>query len=184
MLLNCGAREDSRESFGQQGDQTSDSQRKLTPNSHWKDWCWSWNFNNLATWCEEVTHWKRPWCWERLKARGEGDDRGWDGWMASPTQWTWVWATPGEGEGQGNLVCCSPWCRTESGMTEQLNNKLNRMVLLKYFWNFFKNLWDQLHRYVWAHKLSEKIYIIIYFVVTAFWAQLSKKICLIFLFPS
>jgi len=39
----------------------------------------------------ELTHWKRPWCWERLGAGGEGDDRGWDGWMASPTWWTWVW---------------------------------------------------------------------------------------------
>ena len=39
----------------------------------------------------ELTHLKRPWCWERLKARGEEEDRGWDGWMASPTQWTWVW---------------------------------------------------------------------------------------------
>ena len=45
----------------------------------------------LATWCEELTHWKRPWCWERLRAWGEGDDRGWDGWMASLAQWTWVW---------------------------------------------------------------------------------------------
>ena len=43
-----------------------------------------------ATWCEELIHWKRPWCWERLKAGGEGDDRGWDGWMVSPTQWTWA----------------------------------------------------------------------------------------------
>ena len=55
------------------------------------DWCWSWNSNTLATWCEELTHLKRPWCWARLKAGGEGDDREWDGWMASPTQWTWVW---------------------------------------------------------------------------------------------
>ena len=47
----------------------------------------------LATWCKELTHWKRPWCWERLRAGGEGDDRGWDGWMVSPTQWTWVWAS-------------------------------------------------------------------------------------------
>ena len=52
-----------------------------------------WNSNTLATWCEEQTHWKRPWCWERLKAGGEGDDRGWDAWMASPTQWKWVWAS-------------------------------------------------------------------------------------------
>ena len=49
----------------------------------------------LATWCEELTHWKRPWCWERLKAGEEGVDRGWDGWMASPTWWTWVWASSG-----------------------------------------------------------------------------------------
>ena len=60
-------------------------------NIHWKDWCWSWNSNTLATWCEELTHWKRPWCWERLKAGGEGDNRGWDDWMASWTWWTWVW---------------------------------------------------------------------------------------------
>ena len=47
--------------------------------------------NTLATWCEELTHLKRPWCWERLKAGWEGDNRGWDGWVASPTQRTWVW---------------------------------------------------------------------------------------------
>ena len=46
--------------------------------------------NTLATWCEELTHLKRPWCWERLKAGGEGDDTGWDNWMASPTPWVWV----------------------------------------------------------------------------------------------
>ena len=56
-----------------------------------KDWCLSWNFSTLATSCEELTHWKRPWCWERLKAGREGSDRGLDGWMASLTQWTWVW---------------------------------------------------------------------------------------------
>ena len=51
--------------------------------------------NTLATWCEELTHWKRPWGWERLKTGGEGDDRIWDGWMTSLTQWTWVWASSG-----------------------------------------------------------------------------------------
>ena len=65
--------------------------KEISPGVHWKDWCWSWNFNSLATWCEELTHLKRPWCWERLRAGGEGDDRGWDGWMASLIQWTWVW---------------------------------------------------------------------------------------------
>ena len=49
------------------------------------------NSNTLATWWKEPIHWKRPWCWERLKAGGEGDGRGWDGWMASPMHWTWVW---------------------------------------------------------------------------------------------
>ena len=62
---------------------------------HWKDWCWSWNSSTLATWWEELTHLKRPWCWERLRAGGEGEDRGWDGWMASPTRWTWVWVDSG-----------------------------------------------------------------------------------------
>ena len=57
--------------------------------------CWNWNSNSLATWCEELIHLKRPWCWERLKAGGEGDDRGWDGSMASSTQWTWVQVNSG-----------------------------------------------------------------------------------------
>ena len=64
-------------------------------NIHWKDWCRSWNANTLATWCEELTPWKRIWCWERLKAGGEGDDREQDGWVTSPTQRTWVWASSG-----------------------------------------------------------------------------------------
>ena len=55
--------------------------------------CWSWNSNTLATWCKELTPWKRPWCWERLKAGGEKDDRRWDCWMASLSRWTWVWAS-------------------------------------------------------------------------------------------
>ena len=78
--------------------------------------------NTLAPWCEELTHWERPWRWERLKAGSEGDDRGWDGWMASLTQGTWVWANLGDGEGQGSLVCCSPWSCKESDTTEWLNN--------------------------------------------------------------
>ena len=57
----------------------------------WKEWCKSWSSSTLATSCEELTHWKGLWCWEELGAGGEGDDRGWDGWMASPTQWMWVW---------------------------------------------------------------------------------------------
>ena len=65
--------------------------KEIILNIHWKDWCWGWNSNPLATWWEELIHLKRPWCWERLKVGGEGADRGWDGWKASPTQWMWVW---------------------------------------------------------------------------------------------
>ena len=74
VLLNCGV-EDSWESLGLQGDPTSPSKRRSVLNIHWKDWCWSWSSNTLATWCEELTHWKRPWCWERLKAGREGEER-------------------------------------------------------------------------------------------------------------
>ena len=88
MLLNCDVGEDSWESLGLQGDPTSPSWRTSVLNIHWKDWCWSWSSNTLATWCKELTHWKRSWCWERLQTGGEGDNRGWDDWMASPTWWT------------------------------------------------------------------------------------------------
>ena len=81
--------------LGLQEDQTSQSQRKSNLNIHWKNWCWSWSSNTSATWCEELTHLKRPWCWERFKAEGEGGNRGWDGWMASLTHRTWVRANSG-----------------------------------------------------------------------------------------
>ena len=100
MLLNCGVGEDSWESLGLQGDPASPSWRRSVLGVHWKDWCWSWNSNTLANSFEELTHWKRPFGrvfwektpnWEGLGAGGEVDDRGWDGWMASPTRWAWVW---------------------------------------------------------------------------------------------
>ena len=69
--------------------------KKSVLNIHWKDWCWSWNSNIWATWCKELTQLKRPRHWKRLKARGEGDNRAWGGWMASLIQWTWVWASSG-----------------------------------------------------------------------------------------
>ena len=59
--------------------------RKSFLNIHWKDWCWSWNSNTLTAWCEELTHWKRLWCWERLNAGGEGTTEdemfGWYHWL-------------------------------------------------------------------------------------------------------
>ena len=60
----------------------------------------SWSSNTLTTWCEKSTHWKRHWCWERLRAE-EAGDRGRDGWMVSPTQWTRVWVNSGSWWGTG-----------------------------------------------------------------------------------
>ena len=83
--------------------------------------CWSWSSNTLATWCEKLTHWKRSWYWERLKAGGEGDNRGWDVWVASPTwqtcvwasSWSWLWTwKPGVMQSMGSQ---------ESNTTERLN---------------------------------------------------------------
>ena len=89
------------------------SKRKSTLNIHWKNWCWS--SNTLATWCKEPTCWKRTWCWERLRAGGEGDNRGWNGWITDSMDMSLsklqeivkdrkVW------------VCCSPWGSKELDM--------------------------------------------------------------------
>ena len=89
--LGCfGVGEDYWESLGLQGDPTSPFWRRSALGFVWKEWWKSWNSSTLATSCEELTCWKRLWCWEGLGARGEGDDRGWNGWMASQTWWTWV----------------------------------------------------------------------------------------------
>ena len=94
MLLNCGVGENSWESLGLQGEPTSPSLRRSILGVHWKDWRWSCNSSTLTIWFEELTHLKWSWCWERLSAGGEGDDRWWDDWMASPTHWTWFLGGP------------------------------------------------------------------------------------------
>ena len=94
IILNCGAREGSWESLGLQGDQTSQSKRKSALNIHWKEWCWCRSSNTLVTWCKQPTHWKRLWCWETLREKGEEGCRGWDGEITLLTHWTWVWTNP------------------------------------------------------------------------------------------
>ena len=95
-----------------QRDPTSPFWRRSALGFLWREWCWSWNSSTLSTSCEELTHWKRLWCWERSGAGGEGDDRGWDGWMASLTSWTWFWVNSGSFcDGQGGLACCDSWGR-------------------------------------------------------------------------
>ena len=103
----------------------------------------------MATWCEELTHWKIPWCWERLKA-GEGDDRGWDHWMASPTQWTWVWA------GFGNW---HSWCAAVHGIT-------NSRTPLSY-WTEHIYIRIYTHIYIYTHMC-------IYIQVCMLWLKISK----------
>ena len=86
---------------------------------------WSRGSNPLAPWCKELTHWKRPWCWERLKAEEE-DGKGWDGWMASLTQGTWVWANSGRWWRTGKpgvLQSMDSWIVEHNWANEQLNNK-------------------------------------------------------------
>ena len=91
--------------------------KEISANIYWKEWYWGWNSNTLATWCEELTHWKRPWCWERLKPGEEGDDRGWHHWLDGHE----FEKTLGVGDGQGSLACCGPGGCKESDMTEWLN---------------------------------------------------------------
>ena len=133
MLLDCGVGEDSWGSLGLQGDPSSPSYRKSVLGVHWKDWCWSWNSNTLATWCKELTHWKRSWCWERLKVIGEGDDRGWDGWMAPPTHWSWVWVNSGSGWWAGRPGVLQPmrsqWVR-HNWVTELTESMLIMKIML------------------------------------------------------
>ena len=114
--------------------------RKSILNIHWKDWCWSWSSNTLATWWEEPTHWKRPWCWERLKA-GDGDDRGWVGWMASLTQWREiesmdrVWANSRRGWRTGKpaeLQFMGSYSVRHNWVTEQQEGPQQQASSLKY----------------------------------------------------
>ena len=157
MLLNCGVGEDSWESLGLQEDPTSPSYRRSVLGVHWKDWYWSWNTITLATWYEELTHLKRPWCWERLRAGGEGDNRGWDRWMASPTQWTWFWVNSGSWWWMRGLVCCGSWGCKESDMTVWLN-------------------WTELYPFFRFHILTISKDICLYVCLTSFSMTISKSI--------
>ena len=139
MLLNCGVREDSWESLGEQGDQISQSQRKSVLNIHWKDLCWS--YNTLATWCKEPTHWKRLRMGKiegrRGQKRAEDEMVGWHHRLNGHESEQ----TPGGGVGQGSLACCSPWGHKQSDTTWQLNNNNNNNnILLDKFLPLYRQL--------------------------------------------
>ena len=88
---------------------------------HCKDWCWSWSSNTSATWCDEQTHWKRPWCWERWRQEEKGTTE--DKMVGGHQQLNGheFGQAPGVGDGQESLECCSPWGHKESDMTKWLN---------------------------------------------------------------
>ena len=118
MLLNCGAGEDSWESLGLQGDPTSPFWRRSALGFLWKEWCWSWNSSTLSTSCEELTHWKRLWCWGGHEEKGMTEDEmaGWHHWLdGRESEWT-----RRVGDGQGDLACCDSWGHKELDMTERL----------------------------------------------------------------
>ena len=128
MLLNCVLEKTLQSPLDCKEIQPVHPAGKSVLNIHWKDWYWSWSSNTLSPWCEELTHLKRPWCWERLKAGGEGDDRGWDGWMVSPTQWTWVWVNSG-----------SCWWTGRSGLLQSTGSQSRTQL----------SDWDELSLITW-----------------------------------
>ena len=93
--------------------------KEIGPNIHWKDWCSSWSSNPFSTWCKKLSHWKIPWCWERLKAGGEVDDWGGDGWMASLTRWTWIWVSS-----------VSWWWTRKTGMLNSMRSQWVTQLML------------------------------------------------------
>ena len=143
--------------------------------------CWSWNSNTLATWCEELTPWKIPWCLEGLGAGGEGDNRGWDGWMASLTQWMWVWASsgswwwteePGMLQSMGSQGVRHDWV-TELNWTENFQTPENtRIASLPIHFSLSLHLTSSIcHSYAYPwHRV---------YVVPTIWINLKSVICLV-----
>ena len=165
MFFNCGIGEDSRESFGLQEIQPVHSKG----NQSWiftEGLIWSWSSNTLATWCEELTHWKRLWCWERLKAGGEGDNRD------KMVEWHHrlngheFEQVPGDGEWQGSLACCSTWSHKVSHTTERLNNNNECYFVNKSFEpekkvKTFGKTWGQIHNIFQRKFSSDSIWIMV-----------------------
>ena len=143
---------------------------------HWRDWYWSWNFNILATWCRELTHLQRPWCWERLRAGGQRDDRGTDSWMASLTQWTWVWVNSGSWwwTGRPGILRFIGSQRVRDDWVTGLNWIEPGSGLGSRYWDVWKShnsigsvfLYDWMHSYwawiaVWGLLYRKKVWIVV-----------------------
>ena len=115
----------------------------------WKEWCKSWNSSTLATSHEALTHWKRLWCWEGLGAGGEGDERGWDGWMASRTRWTWIWVNSGRWwwTGRPGVLRFMGSQRVGHDWATELNwRRPDAMILVLEWWASFFTLFFHSHQ--------------------------------------
>ena len=115
---------------------------------------------------------EKTWCWERVKAGGEGENRGWGGWMAPPTQCTWIWASSRRWWWAGSLVCCSPWACKEQDTTEWLNNKYNMALDFNIMWckrNFME---------LWIHALFTSLS---YAIINSTNLDKLFNICLLFI---
>ena len=110
----------------------------------WKEWCWSWNSSTLSTSWEELTHWKRLWCWEGLEAGVEGGDREWNTWMASRTRWSWVWVNSRRW-----------WWTGRPGMLQFMGSQIvgqDWVTELKWTIKYHKNKDRYLHKFTELHK--------------------------------
>ena len=114
-----------------------DSKEKSTLNIHWKDWCWSWSSNTLATWCKELTHWKRPWYWEKIEARRR---RGWQRmrWLDGIIDSTDMNLSKlRETVRQGSLVYCSPWgCKESEWLNDWTTTAMRFLKALAIYWQY------------------------------------------------
>ena len=118
MLLNCGVGEDSWESLGLPGDPTSQSLRKSVLNSYWEGMMLKMKLQYFGHLMQGTDSLEKTLI---LGKAGEGDNRGWEDWMASLPWWTGVWASCRSYDRQGSPACCSPWGSKELDMTESLN---------------------------------------------------------------
>ena len=135
------------------------------------------NCNTLATWCKELTQWKRPWCWERLKAGRDWGDRGWDGWMASLTQWTWLRANSGRQRRTGKPGMLQFMVSQRVGHDWVLNNNYQREakgwgVRLPMDWRLWLHLFSLL---LWLNFRAHVILRFFVFDMEIIWVQLGSK---------
>ena len=129
LSLNWG---DSWESLGLQGDQSI--LKEINTEYSLEELMLRLKLQSFDHRCKELTHGKRPWCWERLKAGWEGDDRGLDGGMASLTQWTWVWASSGRWWRTGKpgvlqSMGSQNWTQLRDWTTTVLSSQLSKFLV-------------------------------------------------------